>query len=157
MESKHHTIEFNHPNNEKWETLDYSEPNNRNLITLIITSGKASQETINRILETANVDTTLLDTSYHEYAHVENLIQTIQRVKKHVLAPYQRRIVNRLIESFFIQEAWEYNKHQEFMEYLKTNYDVDIKTMPTELIKQMLQIEDMDDGYPSNSNMIHPI
>jgi hypothetical protein len=157
MEPKHKTLEPNHPNNVEWEALDYSDIKNQDQITKIINSGRASQKTIIRILETAGVDTGLLDTCYHEYAYVENMIETIQRVKKHQLAPYQRRIINSMIDSLFSNDTWTYNKYAEFVGYLKINYDIDMDTMPAELIKQMLQIEDIDDGYTSNPNIIRPV
>jgi hypothetical protein len=75
---------------------------------------------------------------------VEDIIEAIQKFNTQPLANYNRELVNNLTNSIlFGINFFEYDKREEFAKYLKTNCNIDLNTMPTELVKQMLQIENM--------------
>jgi hypothetical protein len=146
MLEKHITRFPDHSDNKLWEKLDYSdEKEGSSTIYSIITSECASPKTIARIIQTAKADADIEEACQHEYAQIEDIIKAIHRFKNYPIEKHRRRIVNSMINiSLFGVIPFGYNKREEFAVYLKNNYNVDIDIMPEELIKQMLQIEDME-------------
>jgi hypothetical protein len=139
-------INSSHPNNKLWEKLNYNFQANQVIMVDILNSGKASPRTAARMLETSDLTIEYLKVCWHNLVQVEDIITAIQRFKNETLNPSQKTVYNRVVEVLFgiENDSWSYNKRPEFTEYLKTNYDINIENMPKELIKQMLQIEDMD-------------
>jgi hypothetical protein len=145
MGARYTTSLHNHPRNDRWEKLDYSDREVKDSIYYVITSGYASQKTITRILQTAEPTTNFYEACLHEFARVEDIIEAIQKFNTQPLTNYNREVVNNLTNSILFGINFsEYDKREEFAKYLKNNYNVDIDIMPEELIKQMLQIEDME-------------
>jgi hypothetical protein len=130
------------PNNELWEKMDYSFPINENIVLEIINSGKASPATLQRIVSTVRTDMVLLHVCRQKLIQVEDILKALERFAEEPILSYKQSVYNSIVDILFDRNGM-YSKYNDFATYVKTNYDVNIETMPAGLVKQMLQIEEM--------------
>jgi hypothetical protein len=122
-----------HAHNEQWEALDYSEKDNYDIIN-IVSNKKVNAKTIQQIIHTGKLDHGVYMACQHKLAHAEDIIEFIHRTDSSQLDTYYIDLYDDIIYNML------HRRREQVNVYLKKLYDLNVESMTTNHIQEMLNI-----------------
>jgi hypothetical protein len=122
-----------HPANTEWEVIDYSEKEDYHIIN-IVTLGDVSAKTIQRIIQTARLDTGVYYACKHKLAQIEDIIIFLNKTDNLPSYSLKTDFYDDIIYSMLHIQREKLNA------YLKATYNLQAESMTTAHLQEILNI-----------------